>query len=70
MAEQINVDAHRIPDELLPDGVGPAWFDPEVLRLAAEAHCRSRFDHTMEVKAWVVLHLLNEYDREADEPRD
>ena len=53
----------RIPDELLPGGVGPAWWSPEATRLHAEAKCRSRFDHTMEVKAWVVLHLLNERDR-------
>lgn len=54
-----------IPDELLPDGISGASWDPELTRTIAEAKCRHRFDHTMEMKAWLVLHLLNERDAKA-----
>lgn len=53
-------DEHRIPDDLLPEGVGPAWWDPEILRLAAEASNRPLAYHGFEIKPWIVLHLLNE----------
>lgn len=57
------IGRERIPDELLPEGVGPAWWDPQIMRLHAEAHCAHRYDHEMTTKAWVILHLMNERER-------
>lgn len=57
----------EIPVEYFPKGVGPGSFDPRTLRLAAEAHCRHPFDHDMEVKAWVVLYLLDSWNKIADQ---
>src|SRR3954452_23647876 len=50
----------EIPREYLPDDIGGSSFDPVVLRAAAEAHSRHRFDHDMRVKGWVVLWLLDQ----------
>ena len=52
---------YRVPGRLLPGKVGPAWWDPAMLRSAAEAHVRHSFDHDMILKAWVVLLLLESH---------
>jgi len=49
----------EIPGHYFPEKVGPGSFDPDTLRAAAQAHCRHPFDHAMEVKAWVILYLLD-----------
>lgn len=48
------------PNEYLPNGAEASSFDPVVLRANAEAHNRHPFDHDMQVKAWVVLWLLDQ----------
>lgn len=53
----------EVPDRYLPEGVSGSTFDPVVLRAAAEAHCRHPFDHEMKVKAWLVLWLIDEWER-------
>jgi hypothetical protein len=49
----------RIPDGYLPSGVAASAFDPEVLRLAAEAQNAHAWNHEIQVKTWVLLHLLD-----------
>ena len=48
-----------VPDRFLPKGVGPAWFDPVIMRLHAEA-CQKGFLYDQEIptKSWVILYLL------------
>jgi hypothetical protein len=48
-----------IPQEYMPAGVHGGSFSPETLRMVAAAHIAHRFDHNMEVKAWVLLYLLD-----------
>jgi hypothetical protein len=55
-------DPRDCPPELLPNGASASRFDPEVLRMRAEARNRHPFDHDMRVKAWVVLLLLNVWE--------
>lgn len=54
------------PEHLLPNGATYSACDPEMLRLAAEAHnAASVGPHTIQVKAWVVLWLLERADAAA-----
>ncbi len=54
---------NEIPESYLPEGVSGSSFDPDVLRAAAEAHSRHPFDHQMEVKSWVILYLLDAWEK-------
>lgn len=47
------------PRELLPNGATLCSFDTGMLRFAAERHNEHPMDHSMEIKAWVVLWLLD-----------
>ena|SRR5919205_2122617 len=46
------------PQHLLPGGGTDPSFDPDVLRAAAEAFNKHPWANDMQVKAWVVLYLL------------
>ena len=41
-------------------------FDPDVLRVACEAHCRNPFNPMVETKAVVVLYLLDVWEAACD----
>lgn len=70
-ADELEADRFpRVDDALLPDSVSGASWDPVVLTAAAEAYCRHEHDNDMPVKGWVVLTLLNDRHRLADELRE
>ena len=58
-----------IPDRLLPEGVGPAWFDPVVMRLHAEAWQKAYPSYSQEIptKSWVLLYLLELLEKKLEE---
>lgn len=53
----------RIPNQFQPDYVSDASFDPDTLRLAAEAFASSHVaSGTFTVKPWVLLYLLSVWE--------
>ena len=54
-----------VPKENLPRGVGPAWFDPSIMRFLAERHNEAFVPEPVEVKPWVLLTLLDAYEAQA-----
>ncbi len=56
----------RIPDRYLPDGVSGSAFDPDVLRLSAQAHNHVMRADQFTVKPWVILYLLDVWEAACD----